>query len=240
MRNVSPIVIFSGFLTLFLLGDVLLIFFLAKINKLNLTAAIVLGLIALLLGYIIYKIHFGSAVSKQQELAKDRLSYTEQYLILDHVLLQEKETIQWGSVEAVFLSNSPPLEGEYHNFEYLFILNTKPSIARYKDQSWYNKMSFLPQSKSKKYPIIRINDHRNKDFFLLKDAINTHLAKNDTLDYYLGLKFGNEVKTERIGHVAKTYSEKPLKTLGFYKIFDRNNQLDDETLIRLRKEAQNQ
>lgn len=239
MKNINPIIVITSFLAFFFLLDLFLLLFLLKIDKLSVIGMVVMVLVGFLLGSLIYGLHFGVAVSTERENFKDRLSYTMEGLVLDHVLLQQKEIIDWKTVEAIFLSNSPPLDGEYHNFEYLIFLNAQPTRVDYQTQSWYNKMALLPKTKPDRYPLVRINDHKNRDFAMVRDAIKMNLAVSDKLEYNLGLKFGNEIKADKMGAVTNAYVGKPLKTLGLYKIFDRNNPLDDETLTRFRKEAQN-
>ena len=48
--------------------------------------------------------------------------------------------ILWKTVEAIFLSNQTPRDGDYHNFKYTFILNKEPKIVKNENQSWFNRI----------------------------------------------------------------------------------------------------
>lgn len=235
MKNVYPIIFITAFLLLFLFGDLLLIYFLIKINKISVIGVIVLSCLALLLGYIAYSLNFGILVStKQLGILKDQLSYSDQGFILYHSLLEYNEIVPWESVEAIFLSNRIPLEGEYHNFEYLIFLNTAPTINKSSHQSWFNRILPLPKVKK---GMIQIDDHRNIDFYKFKEAISKHLVKNNKLEYYLGLKFGNETHKSSTDKSSTEASLVTLKSFGFYKIFDRGSNLGNEMLTRCRQDS---
>ncbi|WP_278011744.1 hypothetical protein [Flavobacterium gyeonganense] len=136
--------------------------------------------------------------------------------------------------------NKPPLDGEYHNFEYLIISNSEPIVIKYDVQSWYNKISILPKPKKKGLPIIKINDYSNIDFYTFNEAINKYLVKvNPETSSYLKLKFGNKIQNIKSENTTKKNIDEQLKTFGFYKIFDRENNLNDYNLNTFRKETDN-
>ncbi|MFD2908232.1 hypothetical protein ACFSX9_05740 [Flavobacterium ardleyense] len=177
---------------------------------------------------------------EQKNKNKDRLEYFDDNMTIDCPYLQIKEIIKWNSIEAIFLSNRPPGDGEYHNFEYTVILNSDPEEVKYETQSWFNKTSFLPKLKKRGLPIVRINDDSNRDFHTFNDAIAKYLVNVNVESHnYLSLKFGNEVEYKKTGNTVKATGSKQMKSMGFYKIFDRENDLNDETLDRFREETKN-
>lgn len=189
-----------------------------------------------------YAINFGISISektaKRINDSKEKIHYTEEKITIDVPVSEEKIVVFWTDIEAIFLLNKPPLDGEYHNFEYLIILNSKPIVIKYDVQSWYNKIFFLPEPKKKSLPIIKINDYSNIDFYTFNEAINKYLAKvNPETHSYLKLKFGNKVQNIKSGNTTKKVIDDPLKTFGFCKIFDRENNLNDYNLNTFRKEA---
>ena len=184
-------------------------------------------------------------ISKGQSLEnknknKDRLEYFEENMTIDYHYLQIKEIIKWNSIEAIFLSNRPPGDGEYHNFEYTVILNSEPEEVKYEIQSWFNKLTVFPKQKKNGLPIVRIKDDTNIHFQTFNDAISKYLINiNIESDNYLNLKFGNEMEYKKNGNSIKATISSPMKSIGFYKIFDRENDLNDENLNRFREETKN-
>jgi len=78
------------------------------------------------------------------------------------------------------------------------------------------------------------------DFHTFNEAINKYLAKvNPETCSYLKLKFGNEIQNIKLDNTTKKMIDKQLKTFGFYKIFDRENNLNDDNLNTFRKETDN-
>jgi hypothetical protein len=207
MKKINPIIIFNSFLILFVIGGVFLGYFFLKINM-GYLPIIIISTIVIIVLYIIHTINSGISISKKAakkiENSKEKLKYTEEKITIDVPILEEKIILFWNNIEAVFLLNKPPLDGEYHNFEYLIILDYEPNIAKYDIQSWYNKISILPKPKNKGLPIIKINDHSNKDFFTFNEAIYKYLAKvNQESSNNLKLKFGNEVENLKIRKLYK-------------------------------------
>ncbi|WP_161794136.1 hypothetical protein [Flavobacterium sp. 316] len=207
----------------------------------NYIGVIIVSAIILILAFIIYTINFGIPTSdkiiNKIESNKESLSYSKEYFIINIPILEKKLKINWESIEAIFLLNKPPLDGEYHNFEYIIIMNKDPEIMMYNNQKWYNRynlLSVFPKSNKKKLPCVKINDYSNKNFNTFKDAIDKYLVK--TKDY-LNLKFGNETKEVISGNIKIVTLKSPIKTFGFYKVFDLGNDLKDEKLIEYRNEV---
>nr|WP_294931372.1 hypothetical protein [uncultured Flavobacterium sp.] len=241
--KINPIIIFNFFLFLFFAGGLWLDYFLFKIKIGYLPIIIMSGILIIIL-YIMYAVNFGISISektaKKIDDSKERLNYTEEKITIDIPILEEKTVVFWKHIEAIFLLNKLPLDGEYHNFEYLIISNSEPIVIKYDVQSWYNKISILPKPKKKGLPIIKINDYSNIDFYTFNEAINKYLVKaNPETSSYLKLKFGNKIQNIKSENTTTKIIDQQLKTFGFYKIFDRENNLNDYNLNTFRKETDN-
>lgn len=186
-----------------------------------------------------YEINQGQSLDEINKY-KRRLYYGDQYFTVDYPYLEQKEIIYWSSIEAIFLSNSPPLDGEYHNFEYSIFLNSTPHVVKYEVQNWFNRLSIFPTPKMKVLPILKIRDDDNRDFHTFDAAIHKYLTEvNRDSTKYLTLKFGNEMHIVKSEDTTKGQLHGSIKSLGFYSIYDRNSSLADPTLLRYRQEAQN-
>lgn len=233
--KMNPMHFFSLFILLFAIADIILIYFLyTQGNRSSVTFSL-LGLLAVFLFYLAYVLSFGISISEKKlkkiEQSKNHLSYNSQDFTIDSPLTETKKVISWASVEAVFLNNRPPLEGEYHNFEYVVVLNSEPILKKYKNQSWYNVAFSGDEKIKKKLPIIYIRDDSNTGFNNFKEALKKNLTVDeDKLDIALKLKFGNKINE----------SSDSITTMAFYKIFDKNNPFEDEALAKFRKESKNQ
>jgi hypothetical protein len=150
--------------------------------------------------------------------------------------------ISWDSIEAIFLSNRVPGDGEYHNFQYIFVLNREPVIINKNNPSLFTKIvhKILPEPKKSGLPIYTTDDNIQRDFHYIGSALEKYFIKtNENLKEYLSLKFGNKIEKKIINNTVYYENPKNLKQYGFYKIFDRNNNLNDETLNRFREESKN-
>ena len=241
MRKINPICIFNILLFLFVFGGFILIYFLIKFDV-GLIGIICVSLITLFLSFLIYTINFGipssNIINQNIQNRKKKLSFTDTEINIFNPTLEKKIIISWKSIEAIFLLNKIPLDGEYHNFEYSIILNSEPTEVKYEIQNWFNKITIFPKLKRKGLPIIRINDESNLDFHTFYEAINKYLPNiNNDTENYLNLKFGNEIKFTKSGNSTKSNISNPIKTVGFYKIYDKGNKLNDENLNRFREET---
>lgn len=168
---------------------------------------------------------------------KDKLTYKENGFIIDNVQLEYTEVITWQSVEAIYLFNSPPGDGEYHNYEYSIVLNKLPEKIPYKKRTKYRKHieSLLPKKEKTGLPILRINNYRNLNFSTFENAIKTNL-NNINSGFNYNSKFGNKLRSDRTTNVTIPLNKLNLKSSGFYQIFDKGNDLNDKNLDSFRKE----
>jgi hypothetical protein len=178
------------------------------------------------------------STDKDPKGTKSYCEYSNEGFTIVDVLLEKNFFISWTSVEVIFLSNRPPGDGEYHNFEYSIILNKEPIETNFENQKWYNKIFKLSKTKNNQLPLIRINDYWHKDFKTFAPAIEQYLVNTHShLNEFLENKFGNKTIAERKNGITYLKSEKPLKQFGFYKIFDRNNKLKDNRLEQFREDS---
>ena len=157
MKKINPLIIFNLIISLFIALGLFLIYFFIEI-KINHIGIILVSTIILILAFIIYTINFGiptsNKVINEIESNKKSLSYSNEHFTINIPILEKKLKIYWDSIEAIFLLNKPPLDGEYHNFEYIIILNKEPEIILYSNQKLFNKYNLLSIfSKSKKKKI---------------------------------------------------------------------------------------
>jgi hypothetical protein len=117
--------------------------------------------------------------------------------------------ISWNSIEAIFLINAQPLDGEYHHKEYRIFLNTEPETIRKRPLSWYHKI--LPEPKKEQFPMIKIDDYYNIDFETFYPSAERFLMDKNTVSYF------RENKNKLI-------------TSGFQIIFDKGTPTDNGLL----------
>ena len=167
---------------------------------------------------------------------KAKLSYSDEHFVI-HYSFSNDRVIKWETVEAIFFIDSPPRDGKYHTKEYRIILNDEPVEIMEKPLKWYDKI--LPNPMKEKYPLIRINNDTNADFKTFHLAIEIYLIQEEMSSDYLNKKFGNEVRRVRKDKntIIIEPVRKPLKSMGFYNIFDRGNSIDDKRLIHYRNIA---
>lgn len=246
MKKVNPLLIFNVLIFAFICLGLFLIYFFIQV-KMSWGGFVSITAIVLFLGFVMYSINFGiptsTKINSKIDEQKKSLAYTNEHIIINNPILEKKTLIYWKSIECIFLLNKPPLDGEYHNFEYILILNREPENIKYEFQKWYNKLTifhFSSKSKGNQLPIIKINDYSNRDFNRFKDAVNKYLLnENETSVDYFKLKFGNEVAENKIGNAKISRVENPIKTIGFYEIFDRGTDLNDEKVIEYREQVKN-
>ena len=242
MKGLNPILFFNAIIIFFALLTIGLMIFIIK-NSLGIYYAIALLTIALFLLFILYSINKESIsrsdkISYNTEKYKGKLVYNDDSFIIK--TYSYDSVIKWIDVEAIFLISSPPLDGEYHNKEYIIILNKDPLCIRNFPQKWYDRL--LPNSKKEKYPMIKIDDYSNVDFDTFYGSIEKYLnIEKKTSNFQFEKFFGNESKIiKKNGNTNVSIpTQKPRNTLRFYKIFDKENSINDSRLIEYRNNAQN-
>lgn len=247
MNKITPLLIFNVLIFVFICLGLFLIYFFIQI-KMSWVGFVSLIVLVLFLGFVMYCTNFGIPTSNKINSKigeqKESLAYTNENIIINTPILEKKTLIYWKSIECIFLLNKPPLDGEYHNFEYIIILNSEPETIKYEFRKWYNKLTiFHSSSKSKRnqLPIIKINDYSNRDFNTFKDAVNKYLLNENEISVdYFKLKFGNKVEENKKDNTKITRMKNPIKTIGFYEIFDRGTDLNDEKVIEYREQVKKQ
>lgn len=235
MKSFNPIIALNIILVIFISICILIFIFLLKSDKLTVVSSIVIGAITLVLITVLASFNVKTYGSVEQfeksEISKNRLYFYDGEFVIDSPLLQEKKIVEWKQVEAVFLMNSAPLDGEYFNFQYIIFAKTPVKTVRYKNQKWYNKI--LPAHTDRaEVTIIRIDDYRNIDFHSFFPMANKHLDYvNNNIAKYLNLKFGNDVTKQNFNQNQSSSTANTINNLGFYKVFDRNNAIEDSTLF---------
>lgn len=144
-------------------------------------------------------------------------------------------TVPWNAIEAIFLINSPPLDGEYHNKEFRIFLNREPVIINKRPLKWYD--SVLPTPKKEEYPMIKIDDYYNIDFDTFLPSIERFLMIKNIPSTFLNGTFGNQVDyVKKENTTIGVPHNKLLMTTGFYVLFDKGSHSDFE-LKEYRKNA---
>lgn len=242
MKRLNPILFFNAIIIFFTLLAIGLMVFIIK-NSLGIYYAIALLLIALFLLFILYSLNkknisICDKKSYNIDKYKGKLMYYNDWFIIK--TFSYNRVIRWDDIEAIFLINSPPLDGEYHNKEYRIILNKEPLYIRNFSQKWYDKI--LPKPKKEKYPMIKIDDYYNIDFDTFYGLVEKFLIKEKTISDFQPEKFfGNESKVikKNKSMTIITSAKKPYLTLGIYNVFDRENVINDNRLTEYRNNAQN-
>ncbi|MGU3375982.1 hypothetical protein [Chryseobacterium sp. M5A1_1a] len=238
MMKVNPIIVLNILIAIFLLISVFTTVLMVK-NAMGIYYISAASFVSLLLLFILYSLNKGipssHKVLNKIEESKDRLEFNENELIIDSPILEQKQIIDWKTVEAIFCLNMIPLDGTYHNFEYSFFLNQPPKIEKYSNLKWYNKL-FL-SSKSSSFEI-KIDDYNNIDFNKLHQSADKYLLKKETSSEYLHKKFGNNIRSVKEKDTVTSFSaDKPLKTFELYQIYDRGNTTHNNKLKEYRDNA---
>lgn len=211
--RINPIIILNILITIFLIIAIMVIVLMVRneMNRYYISAAV---MISFLLLFILYTINKGVPTSNHTEEInqyKATFLYHQDYFTI--VSYSQDQIIYWRDIEAIFLINSLPLDGEYHTMEYRIFLNKKPETIRKQPLKWYDKI--LPQPKQEKFPMIKIDNDYHIDF-------NTFYP---SLEKFLFTK------------TADISCNKSLKTTGFYKIFDKGTYIDSGNLKEYREQA---
>lgn len=240
MKSFNPIIILNLFLIIFILTGIFLFIFLLTIDRLTIVSSIVIGIIDLVLIIVFFSINIKNYGSEKQtyqsENCKNKLSSNDIGFTIDSPLMQEKTNVAWCQIEAIFLINSAPLDGEYFNFQYIIFAKNPITILPYENQKWYNKL-FPPRTDYSEMSRILIDDYRNIDFHDFFPMAKIHLSNvNDNIPKYLNFKFGNNI-SELILFKSSNNIEKSINNLGFYCVFDRKTNIQNNILNDYRKNA---
>lgn len=211
--KINPIIILNILITFFLIIAVGIVILMVK-NEMNMYYISAAAMISLFLIFILYTINKGVPTSNRTgeiNQYKAKLLYHQDYFTI--VTHTQNQVIYWRDIEAIFLINSSPLDGEYHTMEYRIFLNKKPETVTKQPLQWYDKI--FPEPKQEKFPMVKIDDHYHFDF-------NTFYPSLEKLLF---------TKTADIPY------NKELKTTGFYKIFDKGTFADSGSLKDYREQV---
>lgn len=211
--KINPIIILNILLTFFLIIAVGTVILMVK-NEMNMYYISAAVMISAFLLFILYTINKGVPTANRTgdiNQYKAKLVYHQDYFTI--VTYSQDQMIYWRDIEAIFLINSPPLDGEYHTMEYRIFLDKEPEITRKQPLKWYDRI--LPEPKQGKFPMIKIDDDYHIDFNTFYPSLEKFLF------------------TETAGILYN----KELKTTGFYKIFDKGTFADSGSLKDYREQA---
>lgn len=132
---------------------------------------------------------------------KAKLSYSNEGITI-HTFSNEK-LVKWVDIELIFLINSVPLDGEYHNKEFRIYTNTEPIYINQSKISWFEKIFPPPKYK---YPLTKIDDYYFTNFNSLYSQISNHL---------------------KIKRISDDIINETLKTLKIYCLYDKGSFIND-------------
>ncbi|REC59880.1 hypothetical protein DRF65_23500 [Chryseobacterium pennae] len=234
--KINPITILNILITIFLIIAIMVIVLMIK-NKMNIYYISAAAMVSFLLSFILYTINKGVTMSSHTEEInkyKAKLVYHQDFFTI--ATYTQNQIICWSEIEAIFFISSPPLDGEYHTMEYRIFLNKKPETVRKQPLKWYDKI--LPEPRQEKFPMVKIDDYYNVDFNTFYPSIEKFLLTEKISSAFLNGTFGNDVKyTQKQNEIIGIPYSKPLKTTGFYKLFDRGTYADNGSLKDYRKQA---
>ncbi|MGV0919293.1 hypothetical protein ACTS94_02725 [Empedobacter falsenii] len=142
---------------------------------------------------------------------KAKLSYSNEGITI-HTFSNEK-LVKWVDIELIFLINSVPLDGEYHNKEFRIYTNTEPIYINQSKISWFEKIFPPPKYK---YPLIKIDDY----YFVNFNSLYAQLC------IHLGIKNFN-----------KKIINEPLQTFKVYLLYDKGSFINDIQINNLKSQS---
>jgi len=225
-------ILFNATILLFVLIFFLVFIFLIKIEKY--AAAFILFIILIILFLLLYTLNKGVPISDKFYKSRRRISYNDSFFTLH--LSSYDLIIKWDEVEAIFMANFPPSEGDNHTMEYRLILNKEPLEIRKDKNTWLD--NFLSFSKEK-YPLVIIDNYNycSSDFYNFHILVKKYLIgeKNIEIDISPKRFFGNKVEImKNKDSIIMTPSGK-IRIERFQLVFDRGNDIKDKRFLEYRK-----
>ena len=165
-------ILFNATILLFVVIFFLAFIFLIKIEKY--AAAFVLFMVLIILFLLLYALNKGVPISDKFCKSRRRISYNDSFFTLH--LSSCDLIIKWDEVEAIFMANFPPAEGDNHTMEYRLILNKKPLEIRKEKNTWLDNFLSFPKEK---YPLVIIDNYKydRTDFYNFHILIKKYLIR---------------------------------------------------------------
>ena len=225
-------ILFNATILLFVLIFFLVFIFLIKIEKY--AAAFILFIILIILFLLLYALNKGVPISDKFYKSRRRISHNDSSFTLH--LSSYDLIIKWDEVEAIFMANFPPTEGDNHTMEYRLILNKEPLEIRKDKNTWLDNFLSFPKEK---YPLVIIDNYnyRSTDFYNFHILVKKYLIREKNIKIDISPKrfFGNKVEIiKNKDSIIMTPSGK-IRVEGFQLVFDRGNDIKDKRLLEYRK-----
>ena len=225
-------ILFNATILLFVVIFFLAFIFLIKIEKY--AAAFVLFMVLIILFLLLYALNKGVPIADKFYKSRRRISHNDSFFTLH--LSSYDLIIKWDEVEAIFMANFPPTEGDNHTMEYRLILNKEPLEIRKDKNTWLDNFLSFPKEK---YPLVIIDNYNysRTDFYNFHILIKKYLirGKNIEIDIFPKRFFGNKVEIiKKKDSIMMTPSGK-VRVEGFQLVFDRGNDINDKRLLKYRE-----
>ena len=184
-------ILFNATILLFALIFFLVFIFLLKIEKY--AAAFILFIILIILFLLLYALNKGVPIADKFYKSRRRISHNDSFFTLH--LSSCDLIIKWDEVEAIFMANFPPTEGDNHTMEYRLILNKEPLEIRKDKNTWLDNFLSFPKEK---YPLVIIDNYNycSTDFYNFHILVKKYLIREKNIEIDISPKkfFGNKVE----------------------------------------------
>ena len=225
-------ILFNATILLFVVIFFLAFIFLIKIEKY--AAAFVLFMVLIILFLLLYALNKGVPISDKFYKSRRRISHNDSFFTLH--LSSCDLIIKWDEVEAIFMANFPPTEGDNHTMEYRLILNKEPLEIRKDKNTWLDNFLSFPKEK---YPLVIIDNYNycSTDFYNFHILVKKYLIRGKNIEIDISPKrfFGNKVEIiKNKDSIMMTPSGK-ISVEGIQLVFDRGNDIKDKRLLEYRK-----
>lgn len=225
-------ILFNATILLFVLIFFLVFIFLIKIEKY--AAAFILFIILIILFLLLYALNKGVPIADKFYKSRRRISHNDSFFTLH--LSSCDLIIKWDEVEAIFMANFPPTEGDNHTMEYRLILNKEPLEIKKDKNTWLDNFLSFPKEK---YPLVIIDNYNycSTDFYNFHILVKKYLIREKNIEIDISPKrfFGNKVEIiKNKDSIMMTPSGK-ISVEGIQLVFDRGNDIKDKRLLEYRK-----
>ena len=225
-------ILFNATILLFVVIFFLAFIFLIKIEKY--AAAFVLFMVLIILFLLLYALNKGVPIADKFYKSRRRISHNDSFFTLH--LSSYDLIIKWDEVEAIFMANFPPTEGDNHTMEYRLILNKEPLEIRKDKNTWLDNFLSFPKEK---YPLVIIDNYNycSTDFYNFHILVKKYLirGKNIEIDIFPKRFFGNKVEIIKNKDSTMMTPSGKISVEGIQLVFDRGNDIKDKRLLKYRK-----